>query len=146
MNSSAALDALGRLIAADATTAVVAAVDWTRLRAVYEARRARPLLAELGKRDQDSGERTDAAAGPARTLLADLASLPDDVRHERIVGAVEDELRAVLRTTGSIDTERGFFELGMDSLMSVELKTRLEKRFATRLPATLTSTIRMSSQ
>src|SRR5690606_12130637 len=51
----------------------------------------------------------------------------------------EDELRAVLRlTTGSLDSERGFFEVGLDSLMSVELKTRLEKRFGTRLPATLT--------
>lgn len=136
MESSSALDALGRLIAAGATSAVVADVDWTRLRALYEARRTRPLLAELGTVPRE-GVRAAAGSDGGRTFLSDLATLAEG-RRERVISAIEDELRVVLRTSGAIDADRGFFELGMDSLMSVELKTRLEKRFGTRLPATLT--------
>ena len=39
-----------------------------------------------------------------------------------------------------LDPDRGLFELGMDSLMSVQLKGRLEKFIACALPATLTFT------
>jgi acyl carrier protein len=37
-----------------------------------------------------------------------------------------------------IDPEKGLFEMGMDSLMSVELKTRLERLAGRPLPSTLT--------
>ncbi len=48
MANQAALDAMARAIGAGASNAVIASVDWTKLRAVYEARRPRPILAELG--------------------------------------------------------------------------------------------------
>lgn len=72
-------------------------------------------------------------------MLEEIAALPVDERMERILRVVADETRAVLRlSNGYLDADRGFFEMGMDSLMSVELKGRLEKRFGARLPATLT--------
>jgi acyl carrier protein len=40
--------------------------------------------------------------------------------------------------TAEVDTSLGLFEMGMDSLMSVELKRRLEKRSMKQLPSTLT--------
>jgi myxalamid-type polyketide synthase MxaE and MxaD len=137
MDSATALEALGRAIATGASNAIIASVDWERLRNVYEGRRQKPLLAELGgAEDEKEAEHAPLASS---ALLDEIADLPTESRQERITSAVEDELRAVLRlTTGSLDNERGFFELGMDSLMSVELKTRLEKRFGARLPATLT--------
>ena len=72
-------------------------------------------------------------------LLEKVSQMRPDARSATIIQTIAEELCGVLRiTTGGVDVERGFFELGMDSLMSVELKTRLEKRFGTRLPATLT--------
>lgn len=47
MPHEAALDAMARAIGAGASNAVIASVDWERLRSVYEARRPRPILAEL---------------------------------------------------------------------------------------------------
>lgn len=38
----------------------------------------------------------------------------------------------------AIDLYQGLFEMGMDSLMSVELKTRLERQVGRSLPSTLT--------
>ena len=43
-----------------------------------------------------------------------------------------------LRTDDGLDPERGLFDLGMDSLMTVALKTRLEAAFGMSLPSTLT--------
>jgi acyl carrier protein len=38
----------------------------------------------------------------------------------------------------AVDVQQGLFDIGMDSLMSVELKTRLEKLVGRPLPTTLT--------
>src|SRR5690606_402200 len=138
MDNRAAVEALARAIGAGSAQAVIASVDWARLKAVYEAKRPRPLLAELGETlREEAPAQADAAA--VRPLLEEMASLPLEQRLDPITRAVEDETRAVLRLSdGFLDVERGFFEMGMDSLMSVELKSRLEKRFGAKLPATLT--------
>jgi acyl transferase domain-containing protein/acyl carrier protein len=145
MRSGAALDALGRVLSGDGAHTVLADVDWTRLRDVYESRRVRPLLAELGRREMSEvglGEGGGAAAGASgepEVRRADLHALDPEDRLERIAGAVEAEVRAVLRLSDDhpVDTGLGFFEMGMDSLMSVELRGRLERALGMRLPSTL---------
>ena len=42
-----------------------------------------------------------------------------------------------LPAAGQIDPQRGFFELGMDSLTSVESRTRLQRALRCAVPATL---------
>jgi len=148
MENRSALEAMARVIGSGTANAVVAAVDWVRLKSVYEARRERPLLEELGiggvavagdGAGEISASGTPGDSGSAKPLFEVLAALPMAERRQEILRAVEEETRAVLRlTSGYLDVERGFFEMGMDSLMSVELKGRLEKRFGARLPATLT--------
>jgi acyl transferase domain-containing protein/protein-L-isoaspartate O-methyltransferase len=136
MRNDAALDALARVIAVGQPNVVVADIDWATLRAVYEARRRRPLLSELG-----TAVAAPVADAPSqRSELDALATLPAAERRERILAAIDDAVRSVLRlpTARKVDRDQGFFEMGMDSLMSVELKGRLERRFAAKLPATLT--------
>ena len=55
---------------------------------------------------------------------------------------VAGETRRVLGLNAKeqLDPDRGLFELGLDSLMSVQLKGRLEKSIGCALPATLTFT------
>ena len=43
-----------------------------------------------------------------------------------------------LPPTEPLDPEQGFFEMGMDSMMSMELRSRLQKSLACSLPSTLT--------
>jgi acyl carrier protein len=70
------------------------------------------------------------------SALAEIA--PAD-RLDYVVSAVREEAAAVLAMIpDEVDTRAGLFETGMDSLMSVELKRRLELRSSRSLPSTLT--------
>ncbi|MDQ2644214.1 MAG: beta-ketoacyl reductase, partial [Myxococcota bacterium] len=136
MATEDALDALGRVIAAEEPGAVVANIDWSVLKPLYEARRPRRFLDELGRapaaRVQASG------AEPEQSLAARLAGIPPEMRRDVILDFVVAEVAAVLGAERNVELDKGLFELGMDSLMSVELKKRLERGVSRPLPSTLT--------
>jgi acyl transferase domain-containing protein/acyl carrier protein len=139
MPVASALDALGRVLADDGAGRVnwhplVAGLDMPRLRAALETRRPAAMLRAFDSRPQaNGGERV------TRTLegLRALDARAQEARVAEIIGA---EVRAVLELTADdrLDVERGFFDLGMDSLMSVDLKGRLEIAFGMSLPSTVT--------
>jgi acyl carrier protein len=141
MATSAATDALAALLESGTTQAMVAAMDWPTLRAGYEARRQRPLLELLGV---PTAPKTEPRSDPGRPgggsdLFARLAAAPAGRRREILLAAVRAEAGRILGLDPArLDPERGLFELGMDSLMSVELKGRLERVVERTLPGTLT--------
>ena len=57
---------------------------------------------------------------------------------EDLLDVTLDAVAEVLGESGDISPDQGFFELGMDSVMAVNLKDRLESTLAITLPATLT--------
>jgi acyl carrier protein len=99
------------------------------------ARRTRPFLALMHAptaRTQGQPERS--------SLQNALAHARPEDREAAVLAFVRD---AVVRTLGlgqhrSVDPDQGLFEMGMDSLMSVELKGRLETAVGHPLPTTLT--------
>ncbi len=140
MDSASALEALARLGVHGPAQAAVASVDWAVLKPLYEARRPRPLFARMG-----------AAAGPTATSPAAARVEPAALRERLDRAAPEDHLDVlrvfvsgeVARILGAddpdaLDRHKGLFEMGMDSLMSVELKSRLERAAGVPLPSTLT--------
>jgi acyl carrier protein len=60
-------------------------------------------------------------------------------RFSLLRSGISSELAAVvgLNAANRADDHQGFFDLGMDSLMAVEFKNRLEVSLACRLPSTL---------
>ena len=62
------------------------------------------------------------------------------MRRELLIDFVRAEAAAVLGAGGEAEVAQdvGLFEMGMDSLMSVELRRRLERGAARKLPSTLT--------
>ena len=141
MDNAAALDALGRLMASGTAHAVVARIDAAQLRAVHEARRPRPFLRRLGQAKAVVTQSVLQPAGPTASDLARrVAAAPADLRHDLLVGEVSREVAAVLALLpGSpVAPSVGLFDLGMDSLMAVELKRRLEHAVGHALPSTLT--------
>jgi len=132
--SAAAFEALGRILANGETRAVVASVDWRTFKPVYESRARRPFLDEVGKTAAP-----DAPEAVTATLRDEVAAAEPDRQHEVLVAHVRAAAAAVLGLAPrQLDPQRGFFDLGMDSLLSVELRRRLEGSTGMPLPGTLT--------
>jgi NAD(P)-dependent dehydrogenase (short-subunit alcohol dehydrogenase family)/acyl carrier protein len=144
MTAEEALRALGALLAQpDCAQATVAHIDWSVLKPLHELRRVRPLLAELGDappRRTNTQLKPAEVRGGGTSLSERLAAAPESLRNEVLIEFVRAEVGAVL---GVQDPERltldtGLFEMGMDSLMAVELRKRLERGAGRKLPSTLT--------
>ncbi len=136
MASERALAVMGELIAGGAANRVVASIDWGRLKSVFEARRHRPFFDRIdASRRDDPSEATSSTATIAQVLEAE----PED-RRDRLASLIEVEVARVLKLGSGtrFDHNQGLFEMGMDSLMSVELKGRLESLVSRSLPSTLT--------
>ncbi|WP_425427609.1 type I polyketide synthase [Actinoalloteichus hoggarensis] len=80
-----------------------------------------------------------AAPASGAGLAEQLAPLTTEERHELLVDVVRAEAARVLGIADAedVDAERGFLDLGFDSLTAVELRNRLAVVTGLRLPATL---------
>ncbi|MCH0540950.1 SDR family oxidoreductase [Streptomyces sp. MUM 203J] len=124
-----ALDTLSRLWGRPRTQRVVGEFDWDRYVAgnptgdLFYDRLARP--------DDDGGDSFDPAA---------LSALPKDERTALIGRVVRDKVAAVLHMDGAdeLDPHTEFIAMGLDSLMSMTVKSGLEQAFRLPLPASLT--------
>ena len=129
-----ALDALGDLLGAAATQRTVAAVDWSLFKPIYEARVRRHLLDEI-----ELPRRAASVPIPQTSALLEELTRAPRRRHDLLVTHLRALIAEVLGfPAGQLpDPRRGFFELGMDSIMAVEVKRRLESGLCRAFPATL---------
>ena len=77
------------------------------------------------------------APGASQAWAARLAALPPGRREEELRAAVQAEVARVLAWTEAVPGDRPLQELGLDSLMAVELRNALGSRIGAALPATL---------
>ena len=85
--------------------------------------------------------RAARATAPVQADLVHLlAATPPHERRDVVVGFLRDEVARALGMSSAfdVDADQGLFEMGMDSLMSVELKGHIEIAAGRRLPSTLT--------
>ena len=71
-------------------------------------------------------------------MVEQLTVAPAQQRKKLVVDYLRDVVAEVTRIDAAeIREEAGFFDLGMDSLMAVELRRRVEQAVGKELPATL---------
>lgn len=142
MDAARALDAMGRLIGQGVVQRVVADLDWSVLRPMYEARRRSAFLERMvaAGRGQVVPAAPRAGAPRAGALVERIANSRPSEAHAIVQAFVEDGVRRILGLGEAepIDAEKGLFDMGMDSLMSIQLKGELELGVGEPLPATLT--------
>ncbi len=137
-------EALDVLVRTGCPEAAVARVDEPRYAAVCRDRLDRGFLSQFGLSQFDSGTGNGEEAGDAddtnRSQFAgELAELSPDAQEERMLDFVLEQVVEVLgeEAGNDIDPDQGFFDLGMDSVMSLALKTRLDRVLGGDLSATL---------
>ena len=117
--------AFDRLVRQDATTSVVMSMDWEVFEEAVDD--PPPMLEDLLSAASEARAGDDASSEDVLTRLrGSLAAEREDL----LVSFVQGEVQAVLRLSAAPAPTVGFFDLGMDSLMAVELRNRLNRAFS----------------
>ena len=119
------LRAMEGLVRQDVTNSVVMSMDWEVFQEAVEHRP--PLLEDLLAATDESQEDSPALA---EDLISRVQATPAGEREGLLSSFVQQELQAVLRLPNAPSPTVGFFDLGMDSLMAVELRNRLNRALA----------------
>ncbi len=138
-----ALTALDRILDHDDPDIVVADIAWDRFASLFTmARRSRlfdqvPAAARAiaAAREPGDGE----AAERSSALRREMAALPERDRIGAVLALARTHVAAALRYDGpdAVEAGRSFKDLGVDSILAVDLRNRLRAATGLRLPATL---------
>nr|WP_232546771.1 type I polyketide synthase [Streptomyces antimycoticus] len=111
---------------------VAATADTTPVPPLLNGLVRRPVVSRRASAQDESG----AQEAP---LARRLAGLGQGERQRTLLRLVQEHAATVLGhgSASAVDTDRGFLELGFDSLTAVELRNRLNAATGLRLPATL---------
>ena len=135
MDPAQALQALEHLLQQQQTQAGVIQINWSKFFAAEGADQAKFWQAFKPRRAPISSPVRQQA-----TFIQQLENVPASDRWDLLSAHVQTQVAKVmgLPPTEPLDPEQGFFEMGMDSMMSMELRSRLQKSLACSLPSTLT--------
>ncbi len=132
-----ALAGLADLMATSAVQGVVARIDWASFLPLYQLSGKRPFLAELQREVPESVPTPAAGAGNTQ-LVERLTLAPAQQRKQLVVDYLREVVADITRLDpAEIRDESGFFAVGMDSLMAVEMRGRVERAVGQELPSTL---------
>jgi NAD(P)-dependent dehydrogenase (short-subunit alcohol dehydrogenase family)/acyl carrier protein len=125
-----ALEALGAFLSSAAVQVGVIPVNWPVWRERYPMFTAAPFLADvLG------GEIAPTVSGEATAVREDLLALEPAARAEAVRDRLRAHAAAVLRLDpATIDVNEPLTAFGIDSLMAVELKNRVDRDLGLSIP------------
>jgi myxalamid-type polyketide synthase MxaE and MxaD len=130
--------AFGRLLGHPTAQVVIMKANWQQLVEQFPVLNTQSLLLELVQADGARTENRQAAAEGSE-LVRRLAHVHPRERRGLLVAHIQHEVASVLGLDRSQlpEPEQGFFAMGMDSLMAVELIRRLQASLGSTLPSTL---------
>lgn len=130
LKAAVALTHLEALMVADRSGLGVLDLDWRAL-ARFLPTAGSPKFSELARIGGDT-EGDEDRSGDIQRLIEELTDAELDAA---FVQMLKDEVGEILRIDpAKIDESRSIYDMGLDSLMGVELVTAVEARFGVRLP------------
>lgn len=116
------VQAMGEAMRRDATQLVIAPIDWGKLIRAAD-NNPPPLLAILAQEST-----TETATQPADGVLAELRSAPEADKPDLTLAYIQGQIARIMRLGGAaqVDPALSLNQLGIDSLMAVELRNRLK--------------------
>jgi phthiocerol/phenolphthiocerol synthesis type-I polyketide synthase C len=136
LRSFVALETLERLLHVSGAPPVgVLDLDWSVLSRSLPAAES-PKFREIAV----TGEEGEAQGGSSAALQRWLLDLPSEELQTNLVALLKAEVGEILRIAPEkIDGDKSVFDMGLDSLMSVELLTALEHRLGVKVPVMVLS-------
>ena len=125
------VQALGDLLIRKATRVAVMPVNWPQLIAQMPAGVKLPML--------DAFMVVDLGQGQKAEFLKQLQAVPIERQRELLIAHLQEQIAKVLGIAAShqIGLQQRLFDLGLDSLMAVELRNRLQASLGSSLHSTL---------
>ncbi len=131
------LHSLAQLLQQETVQVGVVSVNWTKYRQQFLTDTPSPLFEELDASPLSAihPQAEEKVDGWMHTLQ--MAN-PEE-RRAQLARYLRDEMGKILQLPAAqpLDPHQGFFEMGMDSLLSISLRKSLEVHLATKLPPTL---------
>lgn len=129
--SALAFDTLERLLRENRSGVGVLELDWKSI-ARFLPNAGSPLYGRIARRSASHKELDSTQGEDMETLLSNLS---DTELSARFVEFIKQDLGEILRIPSErLDANRSIYDMGLDSLMAVELIMALEARFGLRLP------------
>jgi NAD(P)-dependent dehydrogenase (short-subunit alcohol dehydrogenase family)/acyl carrier protein len=126
-----ALEVLGRLLQQGSPQVAAVPVDWERYRQFYPIGTESPLLSELAREEADNSPAAGHPGGKRSTLLA---AEPAERRQLMQSYLAELVARVLGLSASTLDIQQPLSNLGLDSLMAVELKNRIAVDLGVNVP------------
>ncbi len=115
---------------------VALAADFDRYVAHLGGHPRAQLVSRLARRPR-AEDPTEAVSAPRGYLHAQLSPLDTDGREEGLRQALRELVVGVLGEERAVDDHAGFSEMGVDSIMAIDLRTKLAHALGIDLPATV---------
>jgi len=133
------VDAVAAASAGGPAHAVVARIDWARFLPLYQQAGRRAFLVEVERQLPTEQTAPQATTSTGKTQLVErLVNAPVQQRRRLLTDYLRDAVAEITLVDASeIREDAGFFDLGMDSLMAVEMRRRIEAGVGREIPVTV---------
>ncbi len=126
-----AIASLEYLLGTNCVQTTVANIDWSLFKGLYEVRGKRSLLEQINSQPQKT---VNQPSNQWSEILQQLESAAISKRQNLLITFLQNEVAKSLKLSQLPDSQQGLFDLGMDSIVAIELVNSIQSQLQIELP------------